>query len=315
MTQTSTIPHLSEQDLASLNIGAAEIVDILECLLRDAAKGQVWAAPKAVIQPPDGRYVMATLAVMSNPPLVATKSLVLNARNSEIGLPQINSLVTLLNGDTGQPLATLDGNWITAIRTAGLSALAAKYMANPAAETIGFIGTGTQARSHLQLFSEMFPLTHLKALGRGEANLARLETAAADRDLTAERCETAEDVVKGADIIISSLTHTSIGAPFLDADWMSNGAFAVSVDLGVPWHRDSFSALDHVIIDDLEQEAALPNKLVNPEDTRGDLSGLVLGTATGRKAPADRTAFVFRGHAIGDLALAALAYQTFREAG
>ena len=71
-------------------------------------------------------------------------------------------------------------------------------------------------------------------------------------------------------------------------------------DLGAPWDRDSFSAADQLVVDDLEQEAALPNKLAHADDITGDLAGLVLGRFNGRNAPSDRTAFVFRGHALGD---------------
>ncbi len=89
-----SIPYLSEGDLDALGVSTDEVIAALEHAIRESEREQVWSAPKAVILPPDGRYVMATLAVMNDPPLVATKSLVLNARNSDIGLPQINSIVT-----------------------------------------------------------------------------------------------------------------------------------------------------------------------------------------------------------------------------
>ena len=57
------------------------------------------------------------------------------------------------------------------------------------------------------------------------------------------------------------------------------------------------------------QEEALPNKLVAPQYVSGDLSGLVFGKFSGRNKPDDRNAFIFRGHALGDLALSALALQ------
>jgi len=70
-----------------------------------------------------------------------------------------------------------------------------------------------------------------------------------------------------------------------------------------------------VIIDDLEQEAALPNKLAAPEHVSGDISGLVLGKIDVRQHADDRNAFIFRGHALGDLALSALALQRSHAAG
>ena len=81
----------------------------------------------------------------------------------------------------------------------------------------------------------------------------------------------------------------------------------------MPWHKGSFSAFNQIAIDDLAQEATSPNKLAEPEHVTGDLSDLVLGKFKGRNHVDDRTAFVFRGHALGDLALSALAFQRFSE--
>ena len=74
--------------------------------------------PKSAILAGDGRYFMSTLAVSHEPSLLAVKSLVLNPKNIERGLAQINSVVTVLDGHTGLPVAVVDGNWVTAIRTA-----------------------------------------------------------------------------------------------------------------------------------------------------------------------------------------------------
>lgn len=306
------IPHISEEDLLGFDIAAQDIIEAIEQVIQASETGKVWSAPKAVIDPPDSRYIMATLAVMDEPPLVATKSLVLNEENVDIALPQINSLVTLLHGVTGMPLATVDGNWITAIRTAGLSAAAAKYMANSNASSIGFVGTGLQAQSHLKLFSDMFQLEQAKVFGRGRKNIDILCEQAKKLGLAAEVAETAQDAVQNVDLVVTSVTHTGVTGAFLDADWLSPGCFLSSVDLGLPWHSESFSVLDQLIIDDLVQEETLPNKLANPNDVNGDLSGLINKQVKGRMTPNDRTAFVFRGHALGDLALSALAYKKFQ---
>ena len=79
------------------------------------------------------------------------------------------------------------------------------------------------------------------------------------------------------------------------------------------WREIVEGAVDRIVIDDLEQEATMPNKLVGSDLVTGDLSGLVLGQIEGRSKAEDRTAFIFRAHPLGDLALAALAYQKARE--
>ena len=305
------ILHLSDSDLDALAITYAEVIGMLETVLQGASQGRVWSAPKSVIQTDDGRYMMATLAAMDDPPLLATKSLVLNAANSDVGLPQINGTVTLLSSVTGLPVATIDGNWITGLRTAGLSALAAKHMARPDSETLGFVGTGLQARQHLRAFAEMFPLKRIKIAGRGQPNIDALVDMARQLHIKSEVCTAPKEAIVDADIVVTSLTHTSVAAPFLDAATLKQGAFLTSVDLGAPWFPDGFGQLDRVIIDDVAQESTLPNKLVPAGAVTGDLSDLVAGTQAGRLSQQDRGAFVFRGHALGDLAGAALAYLKF----
>ena len=303
------IPYLSETDLVALQITTHDVIDSIESAIRGAEQGSVWSAPKAVIIPPDdGRYMMAALAAMDDPSLLAVKTVVLNPDNPSHGLPQINGLVTMLDSATGLPAAIIDGNWITAVRTAGLSATAASRLANPDASSIGFVGCGVQARSHLDAFADLFPLRTARLFGRGQANIDKLSAALAARDITVERCDSGQDAIEDVDLVVTSITATGGPEPFLDADGMRAGAFAAITDLG-----DSFNRLDRVVIDDVEQEAALPNKLCDPASVSGDLSGLVLGRVDGRQAASQRTAFLFRGHALGDLALSALALEKYRD--
>ena len=308
------IPYLSADDLAGLGITTDEVIESIEKVIRGSAAGNVWSAPKAVISPRgDQRYMMAALAAMDDPSLLAVKSVVLNPDNAAKGLPQINGLVTLLNSMTGLPVAIFDGNWITAVRTAGLSVTAAKHMANPEAAVIGFVGCGVQARSHLEAFANVFRLEQVKFFGRGQANMDTLVAQATELGLKTEACPSGQAVAESVDLLVTTVTHTGGAEPFLDASGMKAGAFATIVDLAAPWHRESFKNLDCVIIDDLVQEAALSNKLCDPSLINGDLSGLVLGKLNGRRHADDRTAFIFRGHALGDLALSALALAKYQE--
>lgn len=307
------ISYLSEDDLEALGVTTDDVIGALEHAIRESGREQVWSAPKSVILPPDGRYVMATLAVMNDPPLIATKSLLLNARNSDIGLPQINSIVTLLHGETGLPEAAMDGNWVTAVRTAGLSAVAAKYMARPQSASAGFVGTGVQARSHLQAFADMFPLKRIRLSGRGQANIDALCAKAAELGLEAEVCNSPREAVEDVDLVVTSMTHTSVAAPILDASWLKPGSFLTSVDLGASWHKESFTIFERLAIDDLDQEATMDAKLADPAHVSGDLAGLIEGRFKGRTSDGGRTAFVFRGHALGDLAVAALAWQKSKQ--
>ncbi|UCD68943.1 MAG: ornithine cyclodeaminase family protein [Betaproteobacteria bacterium] len=307
--------YLSADTLDGLGITARESRDCIEELVRGLDSEQVWAAPKSAMYIEDGRYFMATLAVATNPPVFAVKSLVLNAENLKRGLPQINGVVIVLDADTGLPLAIVDGNWVTAVRTAGLSAVAARHLAREDSAVIGFIGCGVQAHSHLAAFSELYPIREIRAFGRGTANRDKLCTSAEARGLTAIASRSGQEAIEDADIVVTSVTLSRETRPFLDAGGLKPGAFAAITDFAAPWHREGMRAVDRIVVDDVAQENASGAPMVEPDLIKGDLRMLVNGKTAGRSGPEETTAFVFRGLAIGDLALASLAWQKAHQVG
>lgn len=305
---SGTLPYLTEAFLSQLSISTSDVVGEIERHITGQRRGEVWCAPKAAVWPGDERFIMATLGVASEPRIVATKALVVNPRNAKRGLATLNSLITLLDGETGRPIAVVDGNWVTEKRTAGLSVVAAKRLARPDSTTAAFIGCGVQARGHLEALIDLFPLREIRAFGRGSINRDTLCQLARSRGLAAVPCDTARSAIDGADIVVTSLTLVPAPVPFVDARWLKAGSFTAMTDLALPWLPESMSSFDRIVIDDLEQEATMSKPMVKPDLVSGDLTGLVCGDVAGRGSPSERTTFVFRGLAVGDLAVAGLAY-------
>jgi len=305
--QAESLPYLSADFLDRLTISTSDVVDEIERQIIAQRRGEVWCAPKAVVRPGDDRYIMATLGVATEPRLLATKSLVVNPRNAERGLATLNSIVTLLDAETGLPLAVVDGNWVTEKRTAGLSAVAARRLARADSASVAFIGCGVQARGHLEVLADLFPLQEIRAFSRGKGSRDAFCRMAEMRGLTAMPCDTAKAAVEAADIVVTTVTLVPEPAPFLDARWLKAGVFATMTDLALPWLPESMAVFDRIVIDDLVQEAQMSKPMVRPELVAGDLTGLVGGDVPGRQGANERTAFAFRGMAVGDLALAGLA--------
>ena len=308
MTEEKDFLYLSDERLAGLGVTTADVIDCIEDTLRAKAEDKVWAAPKASILPGDGRYMMATLAASDTPGIIAVKSVIVSPRNPDRGMPGINGAIMLLDSETGALLAVMDANWVTAVRTCGLSAVVAKRLANPRSSSVAFVGCGVQAHSHLNAFAELFPLTEIRAFGRGAANVEKLCAAARDRGLEATASTSAREALEGADLIVTSITLSYDVEPFLDARWLKPGVFAAMTDLALPWVPESMTAFDTVIIDDTEQEAAMDKTMVDRVLVQGDMTDLATGAVTAGFAADKRAAFVFRGLAIGDFALAAHAY-------
>jgi ornithine cyclodeaminase/alanine dehydrogenase len=181
--------------------------------------------------------------------------------------------------------------------------------------TAAFIGCGAQARGHFEAFAELFPLREIRAFGRGVSNRDALCQLARARGLNAIASETARAAVEGADIVVTTLPLVPPPVPFLDARWLKEGSFVAMVDLALPWHSESMASFDRVVIDDLAQEAAMAKPMIEPDLVAGDLTGLVCGDVPGRQGAGERTTFAFRGMAVGDLAIAGLAYVRAEAAG
>ena len=240
-----SLPYLSEAFLRQLPIATSDMVSEIERQIVGQRRGEVWCAP---MWPGDERFIMATLGVASDPRIVATKALVVNPRNAKRGLATLNSLITLLDGETGLPIAVVDGNWVTEKRTAGLSAVAAKRLARADSASVAFIGCGVQARGHLEALGDFFPLREIRAFGRGSTNRDTLCQLARSRGMTAVPCESAKAAIDGADIVVTTLVPEPI--PFLDARWLKVGSFTTMTDLALPWLPDAMSTLDRIAIDD-----------------------------------------------------------------
>jgi len=311
MTATNGKPvlMLGEDDLERLGLGQVEIVDCLTDAIRKEAAGKVWTTPKSVLLPGDGRYLMTTLSASDDPGVSVVKMVQVSPDNPDRGLPAINGTILIHDSDTGLLKAVLDANWVTAVRTAGLGGVAARALANPDSRRIGFIGTGVQARSHLDMFAAHFPIAEIAIYGRGQANIDRLAEKAGEMGLGATVCGDPREALDGADLVVTSVTLTTVSEPFLDAGWLKPGAFAAITDLAAPWKQESFSALGRAVIDDAEQEAASESNMIDPGLVAGDLKALATGGVKVGYDPDQSSAFIFRGLATGDFAVSALALQ------
>lgn len=307
--------YLARADLEGLGLTARDMTGMLARLLRGIPTGASINTPKRAINRPDGRLYMSMLAASDDPPRFATKSLGLSPFNAEEGLPSIGALICLHDSATGLPIAVMDGDWITGVRTAALSALAAEHLARRDAKTLALVGTGVQGSCHLALFAQMFPLETVRITGRGRANIEKLAAEARALGLEAVEVPDPRKAVEDADLVVSSVTPTPGMPRFLDPAWLAPGAFVSMVELARAWQVDRLEGRARVFTDDCDQERQMEDPLLEFSLIEGDLAGLARGEAKGRLNAQEVTAFAFRGLAMGDLALAALCHERAVAAG
>lgn len=307
MKETPGFLYLPDTTLDTMDIPPAAVADAIEKAIHDKVKGRLHTTPKSVILPGQERYVMSTLAVGDGDRLTVLKQVTVSPANPDRGLPAINGAILAMDAETGLLRAVLGANWVTAARTAALSAVAARRLANPASQILALVGTGVQAHSHLAAFADLFPLTEIRAFGRGRANVDKLCDTARAMGLEAKASATPLDALDGADLVVSSVTLDYSISSFLDARWMKPGSFAAITDSGIPWHDENLGAFGTVVIDDREQEDASARKQVPPDLVQADLTELVSGQTPLTFDPAKSACFAFRGLGLGDYAATALA--------
>lgn len=313
----STLLYLSEADVARVALSP----DVARAAVAEAFAahhgGRTGVKPKLALEIGPGHSFQSMCAAAAGTGLAVNKWLGIAPLREGDGGASIHAMVALNDYTSGRLLAVMDGNLLTAIRTAAMSAMAAAYLAPRAPRAIGFVGCGLQARSHLAAFRALFPaLAELRATSRTRASTERFVADAAALGLRAS-CETAETVVRASDIVITSVPMQAGFHAFLDPAWLRPGRFVAAVDVGRSWIASGLAALDLRALDDRSQAAELAATLALEAATafHADLAELASGAARGRGDDRQRAMFVFRGYALGDLAVAARIYAAAREAG
>lgn len=309
--------YLSRQDVKALAIAPGEVREAVLQAFRDHAAGLNQSLPKSVLALGPGHGFQA-MAAASQADGIATLKWVSTAPAGQGSAgPSVSALICVSDYASGEPLAVLDGDEITLIRTAALSAAAASRMAPPSPRMIGFVGCGLQAHAHLAAFLDLYPgLTTVLALSRSRSSAERLARAAAERGIATEIVTDAGQLLAHSDIVISMVPGAPGLKPFLDARLMKPCAFAAAVDIGRSWIPESLPAFDVLGTDSLEQSKAPYDVDGNPVNTVSFGHDLIeLADSPHPTAPSQRSFFCFRGFALADLALAHLVIRRARERG
>lgn len=269
------------------------------------ARGDVYLQPKLTLTLGPGHLFQSLCCATTRPPFAICKWIGVSGSNAAAGLPNVNGLAILSDSNTGLPLALIDAAGLTAVRTAATSLYAARNLARTDARCIAFVGTGVQAQSHLTLFADAFRELREVRILSGHSGCEALAGRAGAMGLQPVLLKRAQAVVEGADIVISSIPARG-GGPFLDARWLKPNCFVSAVDLARSWHPASLSNFDLLATDDHDNSTEQQAQRIMPQiGTFGvDLSDLAGGSFRGVGTEGQRTAFIFSGFALSDLALA-----------
>jgi ornithine cyclodeaminase/alanine dehydrogenase-like protein (mu-crystallin family) len=214
--------YVAESEVRAVLTYEALIPAIRQALI-DYSAGLVLQPPRTIMRAGNAEDHrngwFATMPVIYGD-VMAVKNVTFYPCNDEIGLATHMAIIELLRRSTGEPLAVMDGRLITEMRTAAVSAVALSALAPREARSLGILGSGVQARSHLQAFRLVMPaLTDVRIWSRTAANAECLASEAGARTTSIEEAASA-DVV---------LTVTSSTVPVLKGKWLADNALVISV--------------------------------------------------------------------------------------
>jgi ornithine cyclodeaminase/alanine dehydrogenase-like protein (mu-crystallin family) len=294
----------------------SECIEVVAGAFVALEQGEMTMPLRSIWIPPGANGGMAWMPAHRGgaEPLYGLKVLCVIPDNPTRGLDGHQGQVMLADGVTGQLRALLDASAVTAIRTAAVSALATRLLAREDARTLAIVGTGVQARTHLEAIPLVRPIERVRIAGRTPDRAgAFVDELSGGVPFELEACESVEEALRGADIVVTATTSRE---PVLTRSWLEPGVHVNAVGASQPTSRelDTATVADAALFTDrresLENEAAeyrlaLDEGLIEPAHVRAELGELLTGTATGRTSKDEITLFRSLGLAVFDVAAAA----------
>jgi ornithine cyclodeaminase len=238
------------------------------------------------------------------------------------GLPRATGLTILNDAEKGIPLAVMDCTLLSAMRTGAVTGVGARLLARPDSSTAALIGAGVQARTQLEALKEVLPgLQEVRAFDiRREAAEAFAAEARARHGLEARAVESAEQAVRGADVVV---TVTVADEPIVKEAWMKPGSFFSAVGSYQEEEFEVVSGSDLVVVDGLEHVlhretpviALMIKRGLLPRERVLELGAILCGGHPGRRSERQRVFFSPIGMAVEDICLSCEVYRLAVERG
>jgi alanine dehydrogenase len=301
-----------------------DLIDSMRAALADYSGGRAQQPLRTVLELGAERSFFGIMpASLADPRAVGTKLVTVFPSNHEKGLPSHLATIVLLDPDTGALLALLDGRYITEARTAAVSGVSADFLALPDAATLAIIGSGVQARSHLEALACVRRLADVRVWSPTESHRAAFVRDGLRDGRRVRAAASVREAVDGADLIVVA---TASPTPVLESGWVRNGAHICAVGACRPTHRELQAALvarSRLFVDSTvgalaeagDIVMAIQEGAITREHIAGELGALVSGTVAGRQDPGQVTLFKSLGMAVEDVAAARLAYTRARTSG
>jgi len=314
---------LTEHDVRAV-LPMDDLIAVMETALERFSDGAVRQPLRTVVEAGGHGLYGVMPAYLADPPSLGTKLVSVYHGNPARGLTSHLATIVLHDPATGELQAVMDGRYITEARTAAVSAASTKHLARPDARVLAILGTGVQARSHVDALTRVRTFSEVRIWGRNPDHAAALaDTLAPSLRVRVDAVPSARDAADGADVVA---LVTASPEPVLKREWVRDGAHICAVGACRPNQRETDTALvkaARVFVDSRQGALAEAGDLVIPikegaidaAHIAAELGDVFGGRAAGRRAASDITLFKSLGMAVEDVAAARLAFERAAAAG
>jgi ornithine cyclodeaminase/alanine dehydrogenase-like protein (mu-crystallin family) len=291
--------YLSEEQVRQ-HLHMEDLIPAMETALINFSAGKVTQPVRSgiTVEPPGGFFFM--MPAFSEG--LGVKIVTFYPANAERGIPTHMATIFLVDPQTGTPLAVMDGRLITEMRTAAVSAVATKLLAPADAKVLAILGSGVQARSHVQALRLVGDFQEVRVWGRTPAHAQEFAKEIGAKAMSAEAA------VRDADIVV---TTTSSQSPVLKGSWLKRGSHVNAIGACRPdWRELDDEAMGNVVFVDSREGATKESGdvILSQAKIHAEIGEALAGTVPSRRN--ETTIFKSLGMAVEDIAAAMLVYRS-----
>ena len=306
---------LSEQDVIRVAPKLGAIVDLVE----DTYRLEAQVPTKIGVHPEQwkGGFCHAMPAWVAPARALGMKWVSYLPGNLERGFADSTALIVLNDPDTAQPVALMEGMWITYARTAACAAVMARHLANPKPVRLGLVGCGGLGKWSLLVLAEIFPTLKEIHVSSRTPESRRSFCAAMEKQgrWSLRAVDNVEDAVRGMDIVVTS-TPKNVQPPVHEAAWGA-GSVAIPLDVTAALDDACYAKADLFVSDGFDAfrvaMARQRPRMTLPKEPV-ELADVLLGRKEGRTSSRQRILAVPTGVGSVDMTLGWEIYRRAREA-
>jgi ornithine cyclodeaminase/alanine dehydrogenase-like protein (mu-crystallin family) len=294
-------PLFLNEEQVREHLRMTDLIPTMEKALIDFSAGRVTQPVRSIISidPPGG---FLGLMPALTPDGLGLKAVTFYPSNIERGIATHMATIFLVDPQTGTPLAIMDGRLITEMRTAAVSAAATKLLASPDAKVLAILGSGVQARSHVEALRIVRAFEEIRVWSPTKEHADQFASEISATAMSAEKA------VRGADVVV---TVTNSKEPVLQGSWLKPGCHVNAVGACRPdWRELDDEVMSNVILVD-SREAALKESgdvILSGAKIYAELGEALTGKITTRTN--ETTIFKSLGMAVEDITAATLVYRS-----